>query len=60
LKKKESTKVIFQGYSQFEISKMLRISQLTISRDINYMQSKNDKKDIDPNALLYNKYEKWI
>jgi predicted transcriptional regulator len=45
------------GYSQFEISNMLHISQSIISRDINYMQNKIDKKDVDPDDLLFDEYE---
>jgi len=37
-----------RGYSQFEISSMFHISQSTISRDVNYMQSKINKRDVDP------------
>lgn len=47
-----------RGYSQFEISNMLHISQSTISRDINYIQNKTNKKDIDPDDQLYEEYEK--
>lgn len=47
-----------RGYSQFEISNMLHISQSTISRDINYMQNKVTKKDVDPDDLLYDEYGK--
>ena len=47
-----------RGYSQFEISNMLHISQSTISRFINYMQNKIDKKDVNSNDLLYDEYEK--
>jgi len=47
-----------RGYSQFEISNMLHISQSTISRDINYMQNKIDKKDVGPDDLLYDENEK--
>ena len=47
-----------RGYSQFEISKMLHISQSTISRDINYMQNKITKKGVDPDDLLYDEYRK--
>jgi hypothetical protein len=39
---------------------MLHISQSTISRDINYMQNKLNKNDVDPNDLLYDEYEKMI
>ena len=38
-----------RGYSQFEISNILYISQSTISRDINYIQNKVNKKDVDSN-----------
>ena len=37
-----------RGYSLPEISNMLHISQSTISRDVNYMQSKINKRDVDP------------
>ncbi len=47
-----------RGYSQFEISNTLHISQSTISRDINYMHNKTKKKDIDPDDLLLEEYEK--
>ncbi len=47
-----------RGYSQFEISNMLHISQSTISRDINYMQSKINKRDVDPDDQLFDEYEK--
>ena len=47
-----------RGYSQFEISNMLHISQSTISRDINYMQNKITKKGVDPDDLLYEEYGK--
>ena len=47
-----------RGYSQFEISKMLHISQSTISRDVNYTQNQIDKKDADADDLLYEEYEK--
>lgn len=47
-----------RGYSQYEISNILHISQSTISRDINHMQTKINKKNIDPNLLLINEYEK--
>ncbi len=33
-----------KGYSQLEISDMLHIYQSTVSRDVNYMQSKINKK----------------
>ena len=49
-----------RGYSQFEISNMLHISQSTISRDINYMQSKINKRDIDPDDQLLDEYEKMM
>ena len=39
---------------------MLHISQSTISRDINYMQSKINKKDIDPDDQLLDGYEKMM
>jgi len=47
-----------KGYSQFEISNMLHISQSTISRDINYMQSKINKGDVDPDDQLLVECEK--
>ena len=47
-----------RGYSQFEISNMLHISQSTISRDINYMQSKINKGDVDPDDQLLVECEK--
>jgi len=57
--RKNKVKELFsRGYSQFEISNMLHISQSTISRDLNYIQNKFDKKDVDPNDLLYDEYEK--
>ena len=37
-----------RGYSLPEISNMLHISHSTISRDVNYMQSKINKRDVDP------------
>jgi predicted transcriptional regulator len=49
-----------RGYSQFEISTMLHISQSTISRDINYMQNKIDKKDVNPDDQLFDEYERMI
>lgn len=49
-----------RGYSQYEISNMLHISQSTISRNINYMQSKTKKKDIDPEDQLVEEYEKMM
>ncbi len=49
-----------RGYSQFEISNMLHISQSTISRDINYMQSKINKRDVDPDDQLFDEYEKMM
>jgi predicted transcriptional regulator len=49
-----------RGYSQFEISNMLHISQSTISRDVNYMQSKINKRDVDPDDQLFNEYEKMM
>jgi hypothetical protein len=39
---------------------MLHISQSTISRDINYMQNKMDKKDVDTDDLLYEEHERMI
>lgn len=47
-----------RGYSQYEISTTLHISQSTISRDINYMQSKIKNKNIDPDDQLIEEYEK--
>jgi predicted transcriptional regulator len=47
-----------RGYSQFEISNMLHISESTISSDINYKQNKINKKDIDPDGLLYDEGER--
>jgi hypothetical protein len=58
LKKKQSKRIICSRLSQFEISNMLHISQSTISRDINYMQNKINKKDIDPKDLLFDDYER--
>jgi predicted transcriptional regulator len=49
-----------RGYAQFEISNMLHISQSTISRDINYMQSKTNNKDVDPDDQLLDEYEKMM
>jgi predicted transcriptional regulator len=49
-----------RGYSQFEISNMLHISQATISRDVNYMQSKISKRDADPDDQLFDEYEKMM
>ena len=50
--------MLSRGYSQFEISNMLHISQSTISRDINYWQNKINNKDIDPDDQLLDEYEK--
>lgn len=47
-------------YSQFEISNMLHISQSTISRDVNYMQSKINKRDVDPDDQLFDEYEQMM
>lgn len=47
-----------RGYSQFEISNMIHISQSTISRDINYMQNKMNKNNIDPDSQLLEEYQK--
>ena len=49
-----------RGYSQYEISNILHISQSTISRDINYMHSKLNNKDIDPDDQLFYEYEKMM
>ena len=49
-----------RGYSQFEISNMLHISQSTISRDVNYMQNKINNRDIDPDDQLLDEYEKMM
>ena len=45
-----------RGYSQFEISNMLHISQSTISSNINYMQSKINKRDVDTDNQLLDEY----
>lgn len=47
-----------RGYSQYEISNILHMSQSTISRDINHMQTKINQKNMDPNLLLISEYEK--
>lgn len=47
-----------RGYSQYEISNTLHISQSIISRDINHMQSKIKNKDVDPYDQLIEEYEK--
>jgi len=39
---------------------MLHISQSTISRDINYIKNKINKKDVDQDDLLFDEYEKMI
>jgi predicted transcriptional regulator len=49
-----------RGYSQFEISNMLHISQSTISRDINYWQNKINNRDVDPDDQLFDEYEKMM
>ena len=59
-RKNKVRELFSRGYSQFEISHMLHISQSTISRDINYIQNKFDKKDVDPDYLLFDEYEKMI
>ena len=50
--------LFFRGYSQYEISNTLHISQSTISRDINFMKNKTKGKKIDPNELLMEECEK--
>jgi predicted transcriptional regulator len=47
-----------RGYSQYEISNILHISQSTISRDINYMQNRTKRNDADPDDKLVEEYEK--
>jgi hypothetical protein len=58
LKTKQSKGAVLKGVFQFEISNMLHISQSTISRDINYMQSKINKGDVDPDDQLLVECEK--
>ena len=50
--------LLSRWYSQFEISKMLHMTQSAIFRDINYMQSKINKRDVDPDDQLLDGYEK--
>lgn len=47
-----------RGYYQYEISNILHMSQLTISRDINYVHSIINHKDIDPDDQLLDEYQK--
>ncbi len=59
-RRNEVREMFSSGYSQFEISNMLHISQSTISRDVNYMQSKINKRDVDPDDQLFDEYEKMM
>ncbi len=53
-------KMFSSGYSQFEISNMLHISQSTVSGDVNYGQSKINKRDVDPDDQILDEYEKMM
>jgi len=59
-RRKKVRELLSRGYSQFEISNMLHMSQSTIFREVNYMQSKINKKDIDPDDQLFDEYEKMM
>ena len=49
-----------RGYSQFEISNMLHISQSTISQGRQLLAKQNQQKDVDPDDQLLDEYAKMM
>jgi predicted transcriptional regulator len=49
--------MLTRGYSQYEIANTLRISQPTISRDINYLQKEIYKSNENYGERLFEVYQ---